>query len=349
MPMRSRPWFPALLCLCLLAACSPDVDVYAPERELFVVYGVLDPDKPVQYVTITKVYQTKGDAYAYASQNDLTARGMQVRMRSGTQVLQAALVQIVDTIPDMFSPTTAAYRFETTGPNALVPGRRYDLEITKPGDSAWMISAYTEIPTQPVLTSPGPPIYSAQLETYTYPTIDFSEDQDIYFDRGSGRGFELRVYVEYQDGENRHVARWGPTPVFKRPVRCNANVGVGEGCYEIPNLSVPNVFHSVFAQYPDTVYVYDTIRVARTLDSLNRTAWIEVTSVDSFLTSYLTANTAFGFGLNLLMDKKEYSNISGGNVGIFGAIHTSSNYVFLGSCTRWLMGLRGRRPAGCGG
>lgn len=328
--------------------CSPTVDVYAPEKELYVVYGVLNPAQPVQYVTVTKVFQYEGDVYAYAGEHDMTARGLAVTLRADSLVWQATLVEVPDTLPNLFAKTTGAYRFETVGAQALQPGRRYNLEIRKPDDPDFGIFAHTQIPTAPILTSPGPPIYSAQEGLYTFPSVEFSEEQAIYFERGTGNGFEVRVFVEYMDHDERHVARWGPTGIFQSAVRCNANVGVGEGCYEIPSAAVPNVLHTIFAAYDDTVYVHDTIRIAQTLDSLSRTAWVEVTAVDSAMTAYLLANSPFGYGLNLLMDKREYSNISGGNTGVFGAIHTHANYVFLGSCTRWLAGLRGRRPSGCG-
>lgn len=333
--------------LFVLASCSPDFEVYAPEKELFVVYGVLNPHSPVQYVTVTKVFQYDGDAYAYAGANDLTARGLTVRLLADSTIWTSTLVEVTDSSPSLFSQTTGAYRFETTGGMALQPGKRYQLEITKPDDPQLHITAFTNIPTAPALREPGPPIFSAMHGTFTFPTIDFSQDVDVYFERGSGNGFELRLYTEYWDQGHRHVARWGPTHVFKEPVRCN--VGATGGCYQITANAVSRELHSAFALYPDTVEVYDTLRVAHSLDSLNRSVWMEVTAIDTFLTSYLTANTAFGFGLNLLMDRQEFSNISGDNAGVFGSINTASNFLFLSSCTRWMAGLRGVRPSGCGG
>jgi hypothetical protein len=347
--MHRLACFHILLFLLLLASCSPDVEVYAPERELYIVYGILNPQAQVQYVTVTKVFQFHGDAYAYAAQTDLTARGLEVTLNADTLVWTSRLVEIIDSVPGLFAATTGAYRFETAGTQALHAGKRYDLRITKPGDPNFLITSYTEIPTQPVLTEPGEPIFSVQQGTYTFPTVDFSLDQSVYFDRGTGKGFELRIYVTYKDAGTIHTARWGPTSIFKTPVRCHANVGAGESCYQIPGGNVPNVWHSILSNYPDTVDFIDTLRVARSLDSLDKTAWMEITAVDSFLTSYLVANNPFGFGLNLLMDKQEFTNISGDNAGVFGSINTASNYIFLGSCTRWLMGLRGRRPPGCGG
>src|SRR5262249_27113798 len=139
------------------------------------------------------------------------------------------------------------------------------------------------------------------------------------------------------------------TPLFMSPKGCQSNVSQGEMCYEITKASVPNVLHSVFDDFhPDTVYLYDTVRVAQSLDSLSRKTWMEVTAVDSFLSNYLYASNPFGFGTNLLLDKPDFTNISGENTGIFGAIHTARRYVFLGDCARYLAGLRVARPHGCG-
>jgi hypothetical protein len=338
-----------LFLLLSLAGCNPEVDVYAPEKELYAVYGVLNPKAPQQYVTVTKVFQTDGDAYLYAAQNDLTARGLVVTLQSDSIQLTSDLIEIPDTLQTLFPRTTGVYRILTTGGDALQPGRRYDLRITKPDDPDFSITSWTVIPTQPILTSPGPPYYSEQQRTYTFPSIDFMDDLSVTFWTGSGKGFELRLYVKYWDGQVEKTAQWGPTPVFMTPKGCNANVGQGEMCYEIGETSVSNALYSIFAAYlPDTVELLDTVRVASTLDSLSQKTWMEVTGVDSFLTLYLYSSNPIGFGVNLLLDKPDYTNISGENTGIFGSINTSRRYIFLGDCVRWLSGLHVVRPHGCG-
>lgn len=338
----------AAACLALLTGCNPQVDVYAPDKDIYIVYGVLDPEAAVQYVTVTKAFQYEGDATLYAAQNDLSARGLRVQLRSDSLTWDATPVEVYDSVPNLFSQTTGAYRFETAGATALAGGRRYDLRITKPDDPDFLITAHTVTPSRPRLLQPGEPIYSIEQQVFTLPSMEFSEDNEVVFEKGSGNGFELRVFVEYETADGPKVLRWGPTPVFKSSERCPANEDLGRLCYELQARSVPNVMRSIFAGYPDTVEVYDTLRVAQTVDSLNRKVWLEVTAVDSFLTTYLTANQPFGFGTNLLMDKPEYTNISGENAGIFGSIYRQHEYIFLGSCTRWMAGLRGRRPSGCG-
>lgn len=338
--------FLAVTITCL--RCNPEVEVYAPERELYAVYGVLNPKATEQHVFITKVFQTEGDAYLHAAQNDLTARNMTVTLGTDSTLVQAMLVDIRDSLQGLFPLTTGVYRFSTTGSTALQPGKRYQLRITQSHNPDFLITAWTEIPTAPKLTSPGAPYYSELHQTYTFPTLEFSKDETVTFDAGTGMGFELRIYVNYWDGESEQTAQWGPTAIFQFPVRCRSNFLRGEMCYQITAGSVPNTLHAIFDDYhPDTVEVIDTIRVAYVLDSLNTTVWMEVTAVDSMLTQYLLANNPFGFGTNLLLDKPEFSNIGGGNTGIFGSYHAHSRYIFLSECTRWLAGLRGKRPRGC--
>jgi hypothetical protein len=345
--MRHR-YPPLLALLFILSGCHPKLDVYAPERELYVVYCVLNPNNAEQYISITKVFQYEGDAEVYAAENDLTARGMNVEISTDSTTWQADLIEIPDSQPGLFARTTGIYRIATPPGNALKPGYRHYLHITKPQDTNFHINAYTDVPTRPRLTSPGDPIYSVQQGTFTLETYEFSEDVGIYFRRGSGVGFELRLYAQYFNGTAYKIAQWGPTHIFRDPQNCHAHVDAGESCYEIPELSVPNALHAIFAKEQDTVYLFDTIKVAYSLDSLNRNVWMEVTAVDSFLTSFLYTNLPFGFGLNLLMDKEDFTNIGGGNAGIFGSINTDKKYLFLGACTRYLSGLRGTKPPGCG-
>ncbi|MFN8397601.1 MAG: hypothetical protein U0176_23480 [Bacteroidia bacterium] len=336
------------LLMLLLSACSPDVDVYAPEKESYVVYGVLNPKSSVQYVTITKVFQFEGDALLYAAQNDLTARGMRVQLISEDSTLTGTLVEMPDSMPGRFPLTTGVYAFSTVGAHKIVEGKRYDLRITKPDNANFLITAHTIVPTPPLVYSPSGPLYSEEHGTYSFPTIEFAKDQVVEWKTGSGMGYEVRVFVKYVADGVAHIAQWGPTAIQTQPEGCRSASVKNALCKGIAEGSVPRVLHGIFDDYPDTVDVYDTLRVAHSLDSLDRTAWVEVTCVDSALTYYLRANNPFGFGTNLLIDKPDYSNISGENTGIFGSYNTHLRYVFLGPCTRWMAGLREPRPPRCG-
>lgn len=333
-----------LFCL----GCNPEIEVYAPEKELYIIYGVLNPDQNEQFVSITKIFQTESDALLYASENDLTARGLNVELRSDTNSWQAQLIDVPSEPSELFAKSTGVYRFETSGNQKLIAGNSYDLRITKPGVDTFLITSNTIIPIRPDLTSPGTPIYSQQLGVYTFPTMDFDEDQLIYFNMGGGYGFELRLMVAYKEGNENKLAQWGPTPVFTEPVRCISGTNRGVMCYEIAANTVPNTLKRYFSKAQDTIILDDTIRVAHSVNDLSRSIWMEVTALDTAMTAYLKSNNPFGYGLNLLQDRKEVDNISGANFGLFGSISTSRKYIFLGSCTRYLASIQAYRPSGCG-
>lgn len=333
----------SLLCL---AACKPEIEVYAPEREAYVVWGVLNPLEQEQFIKISKVFQVEGDALIYASQTDLGGEGFEVFLVGNGIHLEAEQIEIERDSSGIFTESHILYRFDTRGDEAIEGGMRYDLEIRKPEDPDFLITAYTEVPTAPELTNPSGHTYSIEDDIYLYPTLDFKNDYVVYFKSGSAKGFELRVWVDYEENGVSKSLRWGPTPIFTDNFRCGANAQRQELCYEIPAKTVPNSFRNTFINGTGIV-LRDSVRRSSDLDSLARVVRMEVTGIDSFLTSYLYSNTPFGFGLNLLMDKPEVSNISGNNVGLFGSIHPSHRYINLGNCAKYLAGLTSAPPPGC--
>lgn len=52
--------------LITLSSCKNDLDVLAPGEETVSVYGILNPDEPIQNIRINKVYLTDGDALTSA-------------------------------------------------------------------------------------------------------------------------------------------------------------------------------------------------------------------------------------------------------------------------------------------
>lgn len=61
-----RRTVPLLAAVSLLAACSTDLDINAPYKDIPVVYGLLNQRDSLQYVRINKAYLGEGDAYQYA-------------------------------------------------------------------------------------------------------------------------------------------------------------------------------------------------------------------------------------------------------------------------------------------
>ena len=194
---------------------------------------------------------------------------------------------------------------------------------------------------------PGEPVFNATTGMYRLPTLDFYEDVPIRFNQGSGYGFEVRMYLQFMDGNQSSEAMWGPTMVFLENDGCEENTNLGRLCYNIREWSVPIGWLNTVAAAEGPVSLPDTVIAARTKDELSKFTRAEVTSIDSVFSNYLRLNNSFGFGLNLLMDKPEYSNISGDNVGIFGAIHTVTQYFRLGVCARHYLGFVPTAPFFC--
>jgi hypothetical protein len=330
-----------------VAGCRPQVDVFAVEKELYAVYGVLRPDLDEQYIRISKVFQVEGDALVYAGSEDLSASGMEVSLVGPDTTYLAGLTRDIPRDPGTFFQEQAVYRILTPAGHRLRAGERYQLRINKPDDPDFSITAWTDVPTAPSILSPGGVLYSALTGIYTYNSLDFNEDQVVRFASGSGNGFELRLYVDFWDGEKVATARWGPTRIFRDPSGCVENTQNGRMCYEIAKRTVAPSLLKYVNLAPGPVHMLDSIRAARSLDSLSKHVRLEVTAVDTFLTAYLHSNTPFGYGLNLLMDRKEISNISGENIGIFGSINTGLQYIFLGPCTRFRAGLSSSAPSYC--
>jgi hypothetical protein len=340
----------AMACLALsgaISGCQPKVDVLAVEKELYVVYGVLHPDHDEQYIRVAKVFQLEGDALVYAGAEDLSATDMNVKVTGADTSYQAELVTDQVREPGIFSEEQAIYRINTPVGHRLVPGSRYHLDIQKQDDPTIHITAWTDVPTQPEIKSPGGEVYSPLSGIYTYTSMDFYDDQVVRFYTGTGNGFELRIFVDFWDGEKVATARWGPTRVFRDPRGCVENTQYDQNCYEITRRSVGASLATYVNAAPGPVAMLDSIRVARSLDSLSRHVRLEVTAIDTFLATFLHANTPFGFGLNLLMDKPEVSNISGDNVGVFGSINTGLQYFYLGACARYQAGFSNTDPGYC--
>ena len=240
--MKLRRIYPWLFVLLVMAGCEPEFEVFAPEKELYVVYGILDPNKDEQFVRINKVYQVEGDAYVYAASNDLSARGFQVEIEGNGRSYSATEVDSVKDENGEFHPAQSLYRLDTRGADALQAGARYTLHIRKPDNPDFHITAWTDVPTAPRIISPGSPIVM-QGYLWTFPTVDLSEDFSVIFRKVNAKGYEVRAHMYYEKGGETHQARWGPSAVFLEPVGCR-NVGNAELCYEIPRRAVTRTWRN---------------------------------------------------------------------------------------------------------
>jgi hypothetical protein len=60
----------ALLLLCCLFGCTTDFPTITPYKETMVIYGLLNPNDPVQYIRISKAFLGEGNALVMAKQPD---------------------------------------------------------------------------------------------------------------------------------------------------------------------------------------------------------------------------------------------------------------------------------------
>lgn len=333
--------------LILISGCRPEIEVLAPEKELYVVWGILNPTQDVQYIKIGKVFQTEQDAYVYATENDLSAEGFEVEIHGAGKTHPATLEALTRDPGSIFGAAHQLYRIETPPDEPLIAGEQYELRVRKAGEDEIFLSATTIIPGTPTVTNPSLPVYFPNFDLYQLPTVYLENDYTVFFRDGNAAGFELRILVDYfVDGEPRTV-RYGPTRIFREPVRCQANIARGGMCYQIPEKSVSRTLASTFNEIQGDIFLNDTIDVAPNPNLLSKSVAIEVTAIDSALATYMIVNQPFGFGLNLLIDKPVVSNISGENIGIFGSINTDRNYVVFHDCTKYNAGIIDELPGSC--
>ena len=119
--------------IALISSCTTDFDVYAPEEDIFVVYGVLNPNDSVQYIRVAKAYQVEGNAYDYASENDLSREGLDVQIKGdGITYQGVAVTDIPKESPGIFLPSQTVYQFTTDGsPGNVIFYLTFDQAIRK--------------------------------------------------------------------------------------------------------------------------------------------------------------------------------------------------------------------------
>jgi hypothetical protein len=338
----------SLLLLCgWLSGCNPEVDVYAPEKEIYAIYGVLEPALDTQYVRIGKVYQSRAAADTYGHNNDLSAPDLAVTVEGADTTFEAFLDLAQPKDSGTFDPRMSLYAFLTPPGHKLQPGAEYTLHVRHPDDDSLHITATTRIPYNPRIVSPGPYIYSAQSQRYTFNSVEFNSDASFTFEKGAEEGYEWRVWVRYWDGEKMAEYRWGPSRILFESSGCPGNPFYNRYCYKVPGKSVPYSMRGVVERSPGTPMMMDTVRTARSLAALSKDTRLELTVVDKHLALYLYGVSPFGFGLNLLIDKDNHTNISGGHAGIFGSIQRVHHYIFLGGCTLYIAGLTPQQPSFC--
>ncbi|MCE3007141.1 MAG: DUF4249 domain-containing protein [Bacteroidetes bacterium] len=325
-----------LLCAALLAACSNELDPTAKPKDLYVVYGILNPQASEQVIRVSRAFLIDGDLQAYAEANDLSLKQATVLLTDpeGNQISFRAKDTLKE--PGLFTQASTVYVSSAPIRNGL----RYDLTITLPGEQPISLRARTVVPARPRITSPDS-IRTGPGQTETYPQVDFNSDGlSIRFtpltfsarNQPPGRSFEYRIYFNYQlDGVPQPELRLGPAA--PRTLTGDPSSGffvIGQSFQSFLQASLGRVAG---------LKTYDN-------GTLNQSTRIEVTALDDVLHDFLRVNSPAFTDINFI--RPDYTNIEGG-LGVFGSISVSyPRYVRLPACTEFLAGLNGTpNPGDC--
>ncbi|MEO0469942.1 MAG: DUF4249 family protein [Bacteroidota bacterium] len=335
--------------LLMLNACTEDFEVNAPYQDIWAVYGVLNQNRDVQTIRVSKAFQPESNAFTFARENDLSVKGLQVQLLGNGKVYMARQVDNLpkDSTRGTFFPTMTAYQFDTHADDRLVEGEIYTLEIRDPADSSLFLSAQTRIPPQPELLNPT--IIGRFTDQCLIP-LEFEDSVQVIFKEkrkeviGLAAGYEVSVNFSFTaNGQDRNY-QFGPTKIFDESTGCGAG-GTGVVCYEIGNGAV---MRGMQAAFRDTTlaYSYQAFPTCGVPGDLTKAIEVRVTAVDTFLTRYILANNPAFTSFNTV--RREYTNVSGTEraVGIFGSVAFDQVPVSMTACGEYLLGLNPFNPPG---
>ncbi|MEM9986531.1 MAG: hypothetical protein AAF804_15675, partial [Bacteroidota bacterium] len=135
--MQFRRLAPLILpVLVFLYACSTEFDLTAPEKDIWVIYGVLSPDDTVQYIRVSRGFLPESDAREVARDSSFSLAGLTVTLTDGNRVWEATQVDSVLKEPEdgLFFPLQTLYKFSTLAADRLQPDTRYELRVTQAGN-----------------------------------------------------------------------------------------------------------------------------------------------------------------------------------------------------------------------
>ncbi len=324
--------------LLLFMGCTTEVDINAEPKDIWSVYGILTPDAPLQEIRIARGFLPEGNAEDAAAAEDFSVSGLNVVLRGDGKEWRATEVGPVPKDSGDFFPFTLIYQFDTEGTRALQPGKRYDLEITRPDDSEFAITSHTFIPeiiefTRPTNT-PGPGGLRCLRQ------ISLDEDFLVSFSRGKAAGFEIRAFLDYTENGVAKTADFGPSELFTSSVRCRPE---GDGaCFQFRAKELLQAFFLDMNPNNNNVYTYGVNELTRCNSvpaDLPDDFRLEVTAMDSSLTLYRTTNDPKFVDFNTV--RREFTNIQGPGitVGILGSYITATAFGQLNQCSAYLLQL----------
>ena len=337
--------FAFLSCLLFLQACSTTVNINAPKKDIWVVYAVLDQSKQEQFIRVSRGFLPEGNAVTYAKENDLSAKGLIVRLSGGGREYEAVEVDNVPKDPQdgNFFPFTSLYKIQTEGTEALKEGERYNLEITRPDDSEFFIRSHTVIPNNASFPQPTTVPGGGRSRCLKQVTLD--GEFKLEFGRGNASAFEIRAFLDYEQNGTPMTATYGPTTVFAENFRCQTP-GNSTICYNFREKVVLQALFNDLNPDPTQVYTYgirEDTRCNAEADKLPRAFRFEVTAIDSALYNYQLVNDPRFQDFSSV--KPEFTNIEGSEnlaLGLFGSISVNEAFYQLNPCTEFLLQLNER-------
>jgi hypothetical protein len=193
-----------LIFICVFfSGCSTDLDVTGDYHETMVVYGLLDPGQPKQYIKVNKAFLGKGDALLFAKIKDSVqfANALDVRLKrasDGKEFILSADNTIQKNEGTFYSgdQANAIYSFNSTGSNALNTNSSYSLTITNKTNGN-VVSSNTSLIGDFQITKPFSTTNSSSF-IFTPP----NESTRLFIEWVSpknARLFQLIVRLNYED------------------------------------------------------------------------------------------------------------------------------------------------------
>lgn len=349
-----RKGFSALLLalgLVSVTACSTDLEVYAPAKEIRSVYCILNPNDTVQYVRVAKAFQVEGDAISYAAQNDLSVSGLQVKLTGDGKIWTATQVDDFPRNDGGFPATHTVYKFTTDGSgpgrDTLAHDQEYSLDVGAP-DADDYVTGTTQLPARPRIRGVFSLVAGAGT-TQCLPRLSLDRKFNFFWRKAGGNAsYEVRVGLEYQANGEEKFIQYGPDDLITENNRCNE--GAGSICVQFAEKELLRRFVQGMPEDPFITYTYDTgdscVLSNNDLHLLPTSLWFEVTAVDEYLGNYMIVNDPKVSDVS--GTKPEYTNLRGNIdvVGIFGSYNADRKYAILNVCSEALLGLNGSLQVG---
>lgn len=335
----------------VLVSCKNDLKVLAPGKEMVSVYGVLNPNEPVQNIRINKVFVTENDANVTATDSKATnyeAGELIVtleRYNTGSTVKQLTTQgngskkeivlteTVVTTANGAFSNQQRIW--QTT--DKLFPTGEYKLIIRKASDNTELASAQTIM-----IDSVKPAANIMPFCVYNHPTnpnLSYPVHGNYVLDSPPGTGTKQIAYVDYSVLTKTQTINFktvADAKLYSVIVRLhyidtllNGGTQTGYADYNLPNYIPTKTIanENVTAYQFSAKNFYDNLALEMAKKGNQNIKKRKVDYIE-YLVNAATDNLYVFLQVNapsatIAQDKPYYTNINNG-VGIFGCRSTSS-------------------------